>query len=568
MPTFALFDSTRPPLRDSPSPLHADEWLRLLRRHPGDLGSNLHHIITYGAQLGYNGPDVLILSDNLKSSLEAPSHITDQLRSDLKLGRVSQCVPRYPYISSPLGLVSKSDGGWRRIHHLSHPPGRSVNDYVPRENAYLAYTSRVELLHLVVVAGRGAVILKRDLKDAFRMIAVAQHQRWLLGFSWNGVYYHENCLSFGLRTAPFIFNLFAEGFHWVLQCALMWLLIAHYLDDFIMIVPHSHVHHVPYVRRTYVLLTTVLGLVNNDSKSTEGTEVECLGVLINTVLLEARLPSRKLEKALRLVLSAISAGQLSLNETEQLTGFLSFCTVVVRLGRTHLRRLWSFQASFHNPRAQRPITASALEDLYWWRDLLPQFNGIHLLDDTVRPIYHLFTDASDLGQAGFWYVTPRPMSAWKDALPLPQEQAFSARWLPHQTKNVLSINVREIIAIATAVSVWGTRWARGLLLVHTDNTTAESAFDTEATKNSVSMDLLREALLTAASLDIVIRTRRVSSEDNALADALSRFDTATIADICPHWQLSPSGTLPLQTSSAACFPSTRTTTSSVYSGRA
>lgn len=59
------------------------------------------------------------------------------------------------------------------------------------------------LLHLVRLAGRDATLLKRDLKDAFRMVPVAPHERWLLGFSWAGQYYVENCLPFGLRTALF-----------------------------------------------------------------------------------------------------------------------------------------------------------------------------------------------------------------------------------------------------------------------------------------------------------------------------------------------------------------------------
>jgi hypothetical protein len=42
-----------------------------------------------------------------------------------------------------------------------------------------------------------------------------------------------------LRTAPFIFNLFAEGFHWILQSYLNWEFLAHYLDDFINVIPHD-----------------------------------------------------------------------------------------------------------------------------------------------------------------------------------------------------------------------------------------------------------------------------------------------------------------------------------------
>jgi len=39
--------------------------------------------------------------------------------------------------------------------------------------------------------------------------------------------------------APFLFNLFAEGLHWILQSWLQWDLLDHYLDDFILIIPLS-----------------------------------------------------------------------------------------------------------------------------------------------------------------------------------------------------------------------------------------------------------------------------------------------------------------------------------------
>jgi hypothetical protein len=38
---------------------------------------------------------------------------------------------------------------------------------------------------------------------------------------WNGVYYKENCLPFGLATAPILFNLFAEALHWILESFLL-----------------------------------------------------------------------------------------------------------------------------------------------------------------------------------------------------------------------------------------------------------------------------------------------------------------------------------------------------------
>lgn len=42
----------------------------------------------------------------------------------------------------------------------------------------------------------------------------------------------DRFLPFGLRTSPFLFDLFAKGIHCIMAALLSWGLIFHYLDDF------------------------------------------------------------------------------------------------------------------------------------------------------------------------------------------------------------------------------------------------------------------------------------------------------------------------------------------------
>jgi len=88
-----------------------------------------------------------------------------------------------------------------------------VNDAIPDEYSSLSYSIIDDILPLVLQAGKGAIIIKRDIKAAFRNIPVALPHQRLLGFIWLGVVYVECCLPFGLATAPMIFNLFAEALH-------------------------------------------------------------------------------------------------------------------------------------------------------------------------------------------------------------------------------------------------------------------------------------------------------------------------------------------------------------------
>jgi len=99
------------------------------------------------------------------------------------------------------------------IFGLSYPEFKSVNDGVPKEFDAIIYKSLDTAIHLVAQTEKGVVMLKRDLKSAFRHIPVSPLDQWLLLFEWNGKYYVDMSLPLGLRTAPRLFNLFAEALH-------------------------------------------------------------------------------------------------------------------------------------------------------------------------------------------------------------------------------------------------------------------------------------------------------------------------------------------------------------------
>jgi hypothetical protein len=144
--TQPLFDVVRLTLlHHSPSPLHLLAWECMLVNYPGDLPQLISGILRNGTQLGYEGPAQFILSKNLISADLDDHTIQDKLAADLKAGRVVAVSLSALYICSPLGLVPKHDKGWRRIHHLSHPPGRSVNDYIRSDFAALKYVTLEEI---------------------------------------------------------------------------------------------------------------------------------------------------------------------------------------------------------------------------------------------------------------------------------------------------------------------------------------------------------------------------------------------------------------------------------------
>ncbi|KAG5953552.1 hypothetical protein E4U58_000354, partial [Claviceps cyperi] len=80
-------------------------------------------------------------------------------------------------------------------------------------------------------------------------------------------------------------------------------------------------------------------------------------------------------------------------------------------------------------------------------------------------------------------------------------------------------------------------WRHATVVIHTDNTTAEAASPRATHGVGPAITSIRSALLQCATLDIQLHCARVTSADNGLADALSRLDWPTIANLCPHWQM-------------------------------
>ena len=97
--------------------------------------------------------------------------------------------------------------------HLSAPEGESI---ISKEQFTFTYFSIDDAIKLLDPLGQHALMAKVDLRSAFRMVPVHKGDWSCLGMSWKGQFYIDTCLPFGLRSAPFLFNQFAEALAWIL----------------------------------------------------------------------------------------------------------------------------------------------------------------------------------------------------------------------------------------------------------------------------------------------------------------------------------------------------------------
>ena len=103
----------------------------------------------------------------------------------------------------------------------------------------MSYASIDDATNCILHLGPGTVLIKIDLKNAYRFVPVHPQDQHLLAMSWEGGTYVDHALPFGLRSAPKIFLAVADMLAWALHWAGIENQI-HYLDDFLlMVTPNS-----------------------------------------------------------------------------------------------------------------------------------------------------------------------------------------------------------------------------------------------------------------------------------------------------------------------------------------
>ena len=121
-----------------------------------------------------------------------------------------QMAPSPPLQISPFGAIPKKyrPDKWRLI---VDPQGHSVNDAIPKALYSVAYSSVDQAVGLAHALGRGCLMAKLDLKEAYRVVPVHPSYQRFLGVRWKGVTHIDRVLPSGLRSAPKLFSALIDA---------------------------------------------------------------------------------------------------------------------------------------------------------------------------------------------------------------------------------------------------------------------------------------------------------------------------------------------------------------------
>jgi hypothetical protein len=510
------------------SPLKPEVWGQLLVDYPGQLSNDIQGMIRHGAKLAYS-PKGHLRTESRRGTLNLPmeeagaAHVHAEICRRLAQGQLLLAEPNEHVVTSPIGAVPKPtiDGvrKWRTIHHLSFPRRStrkdSVNAGIDSGDVTLTYYDLESLLGELGKETRGdpdnrngRVLWKVDLKDAYRHVVVEREDARLLGLFWPGIgFLYETQLSFGGRSAPFIFNLVAEGFEWILRS--FGIDCHHYLDD-----SFGWLDKRLDAQRVVGLVIDIarrLGLSTAPHKTMLGPVIEILGITIDCNRGVAYISEEKLGKIRTQIRDMRTSTDLI--QIQALTGSLVFVTRVCVVGRAFLRRLFDQVRVCQNaPFARRRLTQDARRELGWWKDTLLNFNAIRYLadDPLLMPELHVWSDAS--GSLGIGGHLENPDDEFSERIP--------AR---HEGKDIL---FKEALAVLRCVDLWLGKMSRHHVIFHVDNQALVAALNSGSCRHRPTQALIRRVYTLATWHSFSFRAVWLASGDNARADKLSRFMTS------------------------------------------
>lgn len=503
----------------------------LLKCHPNqEFVSKLCTGLSSGFRVGYTGGRFTRTAPNLPSAKQHPHVIEENLLEEVQLGRLAGPFESPPFKNfqvHPLGLVPKKNSHkWRTIFHLSYPKrsSQSLNANIPIQEYTLQYIRVDDAIALILQHGPGCFMTKTDIQSAFRIIPIHPEDWELLGMNWKGLYYFDKTLPFGLRSAPFLFNQLSEALEWLIRNHLQVPSVIHILDDFFIAQPPPSSLCATALCKVLTLFEE-LNIPLAPKKTFRPTQVlEFMGITLDSVKMEARLPEDKLHQT-RVMLAAWSSRRgCHLRELQSLIGTLQFACRVISPGRPFTQRIINLTRGVPETKQIIRLSQEFRKDILMWQIFLNHWNGVSLFLPPYTessPQIHLYTDAAgSIGYGGFF-----------------NNQWFQGKWLPSQQLNPaygISIAWQELYPIYLATMLWAPTWANKRLCFHCDNQATVAILSAKSSKVPRIMNLIRLITFQTLRYNFTFTAKHVPGVDNSIADSLSRFQMSRFRFLAPE----------------------------------
>ncbi len=378
------------------------------------------------------------------------------------------------------------------------------------DEAHVSYQKFDEFVDRVQRAGRGVELGKFDLADAYKSVLVRPKFWHLLGLHLDQPdgarqFFANVSLPFGHRLSPAVFCKFARA----LNCIAQFFgadPFFNYVDDFLTAQEKGS----GKCARNLGAMDQACWLTGFRGKQEkrEGptTCLSALGIEVDTVDWELRIGAQRLAMVMGKLVAWKGRSRASKREIASLHRHLSFIARVVKPGRIFLHRVVEEMESISNSDDFIELSAEFHTELDWWRQFLPEWNGICMIPEfqwTSNADFDLFMDASGSGFGGFW------QGAW-----------FSGQFTDWACKE--SMAFKELFAIVMALSTWGSLWQGKKIRFFCDNKAACQMLQFKNSHRPRLAALLCTLYQLSARYGCLISACHLPGVSNSIADALSR----------------------------------------------
>lgn len=500
-----------------PTPIQVDKLSQLLIGYDPELRDYLIQGLTQGFKLEIDDGSFFLNKEeeeeieNHDSANRHSDHIDKKVEKELAAARILGPYEQVPFDNhkiSPLAATEKKQPGeYRLIHDLSHPKGAgvSVNDNIEVEKGKVKYQSMDNVIDTIAQLGPNTWLAVFDVEHAYKVLPIHPSDVPKMGFKWDEAYYFDRTLAMGCRTSAKIFEAFTTALEWIMRNKFNLKYLHHVLDDFLLLVNPAVLAQKQM--EIFKKVCAYLGIPLKIVKLKSGFIVIYLGIELDTIKMEARLPLEKVEKCRNKIRAVLEKGQVQREELESLAGLLNFACRVVRPGRTFMRRLYDAIYSVPSKYKHIKIKPKLRADLKMWWDFMESYNGVTLFPEKewrTSEILHCYTDACP---EGYGLVFGQ---SWLYGL-------FPKTWAK------LNIMALEAFPVMLLFELWGEELANKKLLLRTDNQSLETVLNTKTSRHPETMTVIRHITLLAMKHNIVFKAKHIRGVDNVLADPLSRF---------------------------------------------
>ena len=297
----------------------------------------------------------------------------------------------------------------------------------------------------------------------------------------------------------------------------------HVLDDFMFLSIDKNTCHADLMK--FVMLCKDIGI----PLAPEKTELPAmlmvfLGILLNSVRMEATLPEDKVEKCKKEIKTLLhkKVKSVQLMQLQSVIGLLNFACRVVGPGRAFLRRLIDrtchVKSKFHRVK----ITGEMKLDLAMWLKFLSECNSMKFIDSSWihSPDLHLYTDSSKKGFGGTvgtsWFAGEFPVE-WKK----------------------YNITLHELYPILLTFVLFKDKFAEKRVVIHTDNKDLVDVINKKTSREKLIMPFVRRLVLTNMLNNTLVHAKHVLGSRNSVCDALSRGKFQVFRRLAPHMDMEP-----------------------------